>query len=1366
MPESWKTSSARKPIINASKIFTNKLVSKSGTVHNDICNNFDISLSENIVIDNVKSLITNTSMNINTLRCNVIDMRASQDDSSYINFDKIIKTRKSAAIYELYTEDLSSNNLQTPDLSVNFIDSNNNTNITFNSDTSFTQFVYANNIDVSNIYTESSFINIHTDLSINGNLNTERLTTNKIKSVNDRIIIDSDISVNKTIYTQDIDVSGNLKAEKLIVNDIISSSNKITINSDLSFNKELFISDLHLEKMYLLDSDKIIINSDVSINNNLTIGNDVSFGGIISPLNEDTLSLNGTVAFNKSVTASTIKADKISLHSNTSDSSAIIFDADVSINGGIYAKMPYLYGAAEVQYFTDILNDSNKKIGALYLLVPPKLKSGNIYTEASLQLFKPGQDISYVRPIQPKVTLYVRETETQLIKVETLNKDVCWNSVTLRNKIHYSNNDICYSSYYDNSNEIWYDVDVDVVDDLSHTFDISVSTLTGIKSGVRNDDSFNRIYYFDLSASDPEGFDVSYLLGSKHDDGTANVIDFSSLELEKIHTTDSSLTRVKAMVPYAIFNNGTSEDLSFNIAAHDGVNYVIKTIYLNVDGAVKPREPSWNEIRFETYDICSHKTGYIDQSWNDYSLNNPISTADTRDVSTFPFDISLNAFFGDKNKQKLDYIIDLSAIYPETDLDLSFNITAINVGSKKYNLFTNSNPISLSGNRIFLQYNLYDICNNIANSNYNEIANITEDEFNDLSINIIAHNYYRFNANLDASFDFSAAYQDGYGDFTLPANYSDVKYSKDISRNILIKVIDVIHNKPPNWSKIENISISYEGFGFDASFYKDYSFNDEFSDISAIRPVTDVSSSYIYYIWDTSTVDDLSRLQYRIDLSALDPEGFKVDFSYLPINDNSYNVRFSSDKLYITTPGARDLSTNDLSLVIWPQDGGTLPDGSYSDISKNLLFHPFLYKFTEFTFTNCDASGREGPTLEQCTNWYNDRYENRFQDSEYSVYVDNTSLNKWWDKSEYFHMSQDNGIQIWTVPATGLYNITVAGAGGGRAANNNEGFGLVIDFSYQLVKGDKYMLLIGQKGRLGKRSVLNSAEPDYTSFVGTNVIYPASSSGGGGTFFVKGDNIEYLDTEFNRQKDVDQTPDLSNYIVAVAGGGSGGRTFTSNDTYIAEISKIADGSFNSLFSGIDGSGVGIGETRNTGGRGGEGGLGSDNINNINFATGGGGGGGGFITPGGNPGYNTAHWGDTYQSEVDSKVIPAIPFISGGKGGFMPHITDENGNENVGGLGSANAGGFGGGAAGGEGGSGGGGGYSGGGSDSISKSINEPPNQPENTIAGGGGSIVNSKVLAYNPEIGKQVKKNHDTNINNFNGYIKIQFNPYNKINID
>ena len=117
-------------------------------------------MSENVVIDNVKSLTTDTSMNIDILRCNVIDMRASQDDLSYINFHKNIMTRKTAGIYELHSEDFSSTNLQSSDLSVNFIRAINN-NITFNSDTSFTQFVYII-IDGGNIYTHSNFINIHT----------------------------------------------------------------------------------------------------------------------------------------------------------------------------------------------------------------------------------------------------------------------------------------------------------------------------------------------------------------------------------------------------------------------------------------------------------------------------------------------------------------------------------------------------------------------------------------------------------------------------------------------------------------------------------------------------------------------------------------------------------------------------------------------------------------------------------------------------------------------------------------------------------------------------------------------------------------------------------------------------------------------------------------------------------------------------------------------------------------------------------------------------------------------------------------------------------------------------------------------------
>lgn len=1351
MPESWKESNIKRPVINTNKIFTNKLVSKSGVFHNDLTdvsfNDISLDLVKNIVVNNVKSLTTDTSMKTHILKANVIDLA---DDLSFITIENSIYSEKAVGIYNLISKDISSNNVYSYDTSVNIIDSV-GSNINFDNNVYFNKNVKAHNIDVSYLSSNDTPIKIQDDVSIIGHLQGAKIVTNTIKGIKPIILIDGSVDISGKVNTTDISVNNSLSANKLYINDI-SSVNKLIIHSDLSFNNNLQINDISLHNIYSLSTNTIIINNDVSFNN-LTIGEDLSFNGFISPIDSG-LTVIGNITFNEKVTMNEIKADKISLHSSSTDSSSIIFNSDVSINGGIYAKMPYLYKANVVntlEEFRQKRKDRSIKTGGLILLTP--IENDYIYRTSSLEEFKVETDISIVRPINPEPTLYIKTTGSSTVKVTTINRDVSWNSITMRNKIDHVDYDICYTRYIDNSNEIWNDVTTD----LSHTFDISTSTLTGIKNGVRNDDSFNRVYYFDLNASDSEGFDVSYLMATIHDDiphsNNANVIDFSKITLEEYDHNDISKTRVALMIPYSLSTNSSAPaDLSFNIAAHDNNNYLIKAVYLKVRGTVNPREPSWNEIRLETYDICGrnvngHTRHYLDDSWNDLCYNK-ISTADTRDVSSYYFDISLNRFFG-VNRNELDYHIDLSAIYPETDLDLSFNISISSSGTHNLNEY-----VTLSGNRIILKSNLEDICNN---SDYTEINSITHNAFiKDISINIIAHNYYQFGGQ-DASFDFSAAKQDGYGDVTIPLNYDTVSYSKDVSRNIVLNVVDIITNKPPNWQKIQNISISYEEYsGWDASFYSDYSFNNEFDDISATRPITeDVSSSYIYYIWDTSTVYDISSLQYRIDLSALDPEGFKVDFSYLPIIDNSYAVRInSSNELFITTPGARDVSTNDLSLVIWPHDSGTLLDGNYSDVSKNLLFHPFLYKFTEFTFTNCDASGREGPTYMQCKNWYNDRYNKTLPDESFDVNTDNMSLDKWWGNQEYFDMSTQ-GIQIWTVPATGLYNITIAGAGGGRAhTNNGHGYGVLIDLSYHLVKGETYMLLIGQKGLLGRENIAFGTQPTRTTFnTSGGVDRPTSSSGGGGTFFVKGKNISYYKNLYDNMGD-DQKADFSNNIVAIAAGGSGGITFD-KDKDITGISSVADGSYNSEFKAIDGSG--IQQNTSTNSEPGGGGLGGQIVNRADATGGGGGGGGGFYGHGFPSGYHILHWGESYRGDISG--IGAEAFIDGGKGGWLDHIKEQNGDINRGGLGAAQQGGFGGGGAGGEGGSGGGGGYSGGGSDNI----NGPPNLDNNTIAGGGGSIVNSKVIHYNPTIQSQVKKNDEEEKNNFNGFIKIQFNPYNKI---
>jgi len=76
-----------------------------------------------------------------------------------------------------------------------------------------------------------------------------------------------------------------------------------------------------------------------------------------------------------------------------------------------------------------------------------------------------------------------------------------------------------------------------------------------------------------------------------------------------------------------------------------------------------------------------------------------------------------------------------------------------------------------------------------------------------------------------------------------------------------------------------------------------------------------------------------------------------------------------------------------------------------------------LYSFTSFTFTSATATGINGPTLAQCQ----------------TAYTGQAFLNG------YFSMPSFQGYQLWTVPKSGTYRITAAGAssetaGGGRPA--------------------------------------------------------------------------------------------------------------------------------------------------------------------------------------------------------------------------------------------------------------------------------------------------------------------------------------------
>jgi hypothetical protein len=153
---------------------------------------------------------------------------------------------------------------------------------------------------------------------------------------------------------------------------------------------------------------------------------------------------------------------------------------------------------------------------------------------------------------------------------------------------------------------------------------------------------------------------------------------------------------------------------------------------------------------------------------------------------------------------------------------------------------------------------------------------------------------------------------------------------------------------------------------------------------------------------------------------------------------------------------------------------------------------PPLYIFTSHTFTNADATGRFGPTL---------------------AAVRNTYSSEMWTSS-YLNMTNDNGIQLWTVPKTGSYTITIAGAAGAHhlpnyTSMNFVGLGCKFNFTENLTKGDVYGIVVGQR-----------ATPK------TNGNDSNGGGGGGGGSFI-----------FNN---------TSKFLLAAAGGG-GGRSIINVD---------------------------------------------------------------------------------------------------------------------------------------------------------------------------------------------------------------------------
>lgn len=285
-----------------------------------------------------------------------------------------------------------------------------------------------------------------------------------------------------------------------------------------------------------------------------------------------------------------------------------------------------------------------------------------------------------------------------------------------------------------------------------------------------------------------------------------------------------------------------------------------------------------------------------------------------------------------------------------------------------------------------------------------------------------------------------------------------------------------------------------------------------------------------------------------------------------------------------------------------------------------------LYPFTNFIFTTANTFGRTGPNLSTLTSWY----------SANSVYSGNT----WVNNTAYFNQTVQ-GYQLWTVPKTGTYTVTVAGARAGARAGGNAsiapGFGegaVIRSSNISLTQGEKIQIVVGQEGL------------SYAS--------SGSGGGGGGTFVVK----------YQANLAASANADI---IMIAGGGGSINRIDANAAVYSGNtyFTANSNGGVNST-SGNAASKTGGGVVPAAGGVGGLGGAAGDYP----------GGGGGF-RGNGTAGIQAGSFGIAYRF--------------GANGGNANYT-------NIAALGGASLGGFGGGSGthGFTGGGGAGGGYSGGG----------------------------------------------------------------------
>lgn len=296
---------------------------------------------------------------------------------------------------------------------------------------------------------------------------------------------------------------------------------------------------------------------------------------------------------------------------------------------------------------------------------------------------------------------------------------------------------------------------------------------------------------------------------------------------------------------------------------------------------------------------------------------------------------------------------------------------------------------------------------------------------------------------------------------------------------------------------------------------------------------------------------------------------------------------------------------------------------SINDIENAIYgYSTALYNFTSFTFTS-SQEGHLGPTLAQALANYD------------------TVSDPWLNDSTYFNMLTQ-GIQLWTVPQTGVYRFTLTGGSGGIHSGSFypcfPGAGAVVQGDITLTSGDVIKIVVGQKpssttGQIGNGAGGGGGSWVYTGPIGAsgNLLFVAGGGGGTGHGSSistggngKGGNMANNSNESSFGVSFGVNPRSGSGSAGNNGIGQGGKAGSQQNAGWGGggAGWLSDGDNSSNLTGYGGtrfiggqSDDGVHQYGGFGGGGGAGGNGNS-----------GGGGGGYTGGGAGHGWNSVHFG--------------------------------------------------------------------------------------------------------------------------------------------